>query len=269
MEECAPRPQQRHARLPRVAARRERRIRDRGDSDRAGRRRAAPDLPDAARSGSDSRAAGTHRASREGARSGGRGGDGLRHARPPRGPWQRLRARGRSGLDGDPAAGARARPRLLLGTFLSETHVELLGGAARVRAEAPVALVDQLDQLTYLQLTERVDHTPESALRALRAFLEPLLPAGYGSLPFDPFPPLRVLAEDLRRPPRTADTGTTRPTRRRGPALVFKHEEENEHGEPIGPAIFSEDEQIDYLGWMTLAEARALATNRGWRFAEN
>jgi hypothetical protein len=155
------------------------------------------------------------------------------------------------------------------GTFLSETHVERLGGVARVRAEAPVALVEQLDQLTYLQLTERVDDTPESSLRALRAFLEPLLPPGCGSPPFDPLPPLRVLPEDLERPRPTADVATTRPATGRGPALVFKHEDENEHGEPIGPAIFNEDERVDDLGWMTLAEARALATERGWRFAEN
>jgi hypothetical protein len=77
-----------------------------------------------------------------------------------------------------------------------------------------------------------------------------------------------VLPEDLVRPPRTADVATTQPAPWRGPALVFKHEDENEQGEPIGPAIFNEDERVDDLGWMTLAEARALATERGWRFAE-
>jgi hypothetical protein len=165
----------------------------------------------------------------------------------------------------------RARERVrgyFWGMFLSDTHIRLLGGGARVRAEAPVASVEEVGRLTYLQLTERVDDTPEATLRALRDFLEPLLPAGRGSAPFDPFPPVRVLPDDLERPVSAdAAPAATAPSRP-GPALVFKHEDEDERGRPIGPAIFNDDHRIEDLGWMTLEDARALAASRGWHFGE-
>jgi hypothetical protein len=81
--------------------------------------------------------------------------------------------------------------------------------------------------------------------------------------PFDPFRPLRVLPEDLERPPRAADVATTRPATGRGPTLVFKHEDENDHGEPIGAAIFNGDERVADLGWMNLGEARAQPSAAG------
>jgi hypothetical protein len=157
------------------------------------------------------------------------------------------------------------------GTFLSGGHVERLGGANSVREEAPVLRVEELGPITFLQLTERVDDTPEDALRALRSYLAPLLPTGPGPAPFDPFPPLRVLPEDLEPRPEVefeAEEEEVAPTPR-GAALVFKHEDVDRRGRPVGPAILNEDDEIVDLGWMTLEQARQLAQERGWRFAED
>jgi hypothetical protein len=63
------------------------------------------------------------------------------------------------------------------GNLLSTTHVEALGGAARVRAEAPCHFLQELAEgLWFLQLTPDLDDISDEALAALKAYFEPLLP---------------------------------------------------------------------------------------------
>jgi len=57
-------------------------------------------------------------------------------------------------------------------------------------------------------------------------------------------------------------------------ALGFKYEDETPAGESIGP-VYTWDEDdpampvIEKLGWMTLAQAKALAEERGYAFYED
>ncbi|AQS08728.1 hypothetical protein CLOBY_08380 [Clostridium saccharobutylicum] len=63
------------------------------------------------------------------------------------------------------------------GNYLSENHVELLGGIEKIKKEAPVYLVKPLsDDGAYLQLTEMVDEVSDEDLRKLKRYFQPILP---------------------------------------------------------------------------------------------
>lgn len=68
------------------------------------------------------------------------------------------------------------------GNLLSRGHLERLGGLDAVMREAPCCLVrdlsDREEWRAYLQLTPSIEDTPQEALRALRDYLQPLLPEG-------------------------------------------------------------------------------------------
>jgi len=68
------------------------------------------------------------------------------------------------------------------GTYLSPRHLDAVGGRAKVIAEVQPASVREIGQLTYFQLSERVEDALSSATEAKRAKFEalvaPLLPPG-------------------------------------------------------------------------------------------
>jgi hypothetical protein len=65
------------------------------------------------------------------------------------------------------------------GNFLSQTHVDILGGEAML-AQAPVIQVEQVGHGYYLQLSEDINTIDLTQLRKLKSFLEPVLPVAYG-----------------------------------------------------------------------------------------
>ena len=75
------------------------------------------------------------------------------------------------------------------GNFLSEQHIDRLGGMERIRRDAPSFLVEELslghDALIYLQATERPDASNE-ALETLGEFLKPILPTQKTVREWDP-----------------------------------------------------------------------------------
>ena len=64
------------------------------------------------------------------------------------------------------------------GNFLSQSHVEILGGE-RILAQAPVIAVERVGTGYYLQLTEDINEIDLIQLRKLKTFLEPVLPIAY------------------------------------------------------------------------------------------
>ena len=63
------------------------------------------------------------------------------------------------------------------GNFLSNRHVELLGGIEHIEKEAPVYLVKRLpDGGAFLQLTKNINNVSDDDLRKLKRFLLPVLP---------------------------------------------------------------------------------------------
>jgi hypothetical protein len=67
------------------------------------------------------------------------------------------------------------------GNFLSEFHLERLGGLQRVMAEAPCDVAEELPArtgLAYLQATPDIEDLPDRRLRELKDFLAPVLPSG-------------------------------------------------------------------------------------------
>jgi hypothetical protein len=66
------------------------------------------------------------------------------------------------------------------GTYLSPRHLDAIGGRAKIVAEVQPASVREVGQLTYFQLTERVEDALSSATEAKRtkfeALVAPLLP---------------------------------------------------------------------------------------------
>jgi hypothetical protein len=162
---------------------------------------------------------------------------------------------GRDWLDGV-AESRRLLRGFYWGNLLSAEHIAALGGVDRVLAEAPCALAENLSapahESVYLQLTPAIEVVPDGALLALERYLRPALPA----------PADRAGQEE--RLPRT--TGATPAT------LTFKHEDETQQGEAIGPAVLvlgERGEDVRDLGWMTLSDAADLARTHGYEFAED
>lgn len=71
------------------------------------------------------------------------------------------------------------------GNFLSQTHVDILGGEAAL-AQAPVMLVERVGDGYYLQLNKDINAIDLTQLRRLKAFLEPVLPVAYGKFNMTP-----------------------------------------------------------------------------------
>jgi len=76
------------------------------------------------------------------------------------------------------------------GNFLSQEHVERLGGREAVR-QAPVSVIREVGSGYYLQLTDNVNNIDRDKLQRLKAFLKPVLP----QTP----PGWHVMTEDSRR----------------------------------------------------------------------
>ena len=64
------------------------------------------------------------------------------------------------------------------GNFLSQSHVDILGGE-RMLAQAPVVAVERVGTGYFLHLTEDINEIDLIQLRKLKAFLEPVLPIAY------------------------------------------------------------------------------------------
>ena len=80
----------------------------------------------------------------------------------------------------------RARTRgYYWGNFLTQRHVDLLGGA-KVLENAPVALVKRIRDGWYLQLTDDINHIDRVRLSALKEFLAPVLPQLPADWPREP-----------------------------------------------------------------------------------
>jgi hypothetical protein len=162
---------------------------------------------------------------------------------------------GRDWLDGV-AESRRFLRGFYWGNMLSAEHIAALGGVERVLAEAPCAFAEDLstpeDEAVYLQLTPTINVVPDEALLALERYLRPVLPA-----------PAHLIEQEHRLPRATDAARAT---------LTFKHEDETEEGEAIGPAILvlgKRGEDVRDLGWMTLGQAAELAQRHGYEFAED
>jgi len=156
---------------------------------------------------------------------------------------------------------ARAARGPCWGTFLSEKHIERLGGIEAVRLGAPVDVID-LNRpawpLVFLQAAGTPFEFDDDRRRSLGRFLRPVLLGVTGGATS-----VETHAEDM--PPgghqiNSVEAGA-------GPRATFKSEDESADGEPIGPLIVYDpmgDKIMREFGWMRMSEAELIAAENGW-----